>query len=162
MFFERVAIIGVGLIGGSFSLALKEGKLCGRVLGAGRSAANLKLAVERGVIDSAETDAAAAVRGADLVLVAAPVAQFEEIFLAIAPQLKPQCLVMDAGSTKRDVVAAARKALGGRIAQFVPAHPIAGAEKSGAGAASAGLFQGRRVVLTPLNENREEDIQTVA
>jgi prephenate dehydrogenase len=162
MFFDRVAIIGVGLIGGSFALALKEKQLCARVVGAGRSAANLALARERGVIDSSESDPAAAAAGADLVLVAAPVAQFEKIFLAIGPQLKPQCLVMDAGSTKRDVVAAARKALGGRIAQFVPAHPIAGAEKSGAAAASAGLFRGRRVVLAPLKENREQDIQAAA
>ena len=162
MFFDRVAIIGVGLIGGSFALALKEQKLCGRVVGAGRGAANLALARERGVIDSSESDPAAAAAGADLVLIAAPVAQFEKIFLAVGPQLKPQCLVMDAGSTKRDVVAAARKALGGRIAQFVPAHPIAGAEKSGAAAASAGLFRGRRVVLAPLKENREQDIQAAA
>jgi prephenate dehydrogenase len=162
MFFERVAIVGVGLIGGSFSLALKEKKLCRHVVGAGRSAANLARARERGVIDSSAADAAAAAAGADLVLVAAPVAQFENIFLAIGPQLKPECLVMDAGSTKRDVVAAARKALGGRIAQFIPAHPIAGAEKSGAAAASAGLFQGRRVVLAPLDENKEKDIQAIA
>ena len=162
MFFERVVIVGAGLIGGSFSLALKEKKLCGHVVGVGRGAANLALARERGVIDSSASDPAAAAAGADLVLVAAPVAQFENIFLAIGPRLKPKCLVMDAGSTKRDVVAAARKALAGRIAQFVPAHPIAGAEKSGAAAASASLFQGRRVVLTPLKENREEDIQAVA
>jgi prephenate dehydrogenase len=162
MFFERVAVVGVGLIGGSFSLALKEKQLCRHVVGAGRSAANLAVAIERGVIDSSVADAAAAVAGADLVLVAAPVAQFENIFLAIGPHLKPQCLVMDAGSTKRDVAAAARKALGGRIAQFIPAHPIAGAEKSGAAAASAGLFRGRRVVLTPLKENKEKDVQTVA
>jgi prephenate dehydrogenase len=162
MFFERVAIVGVGLIGGSFSLALKEKGLCRHVAGAGRSAGNLALARERGVIDSSAADAAAAVRDADLVLIAAPVAQFEKIFLAIGPSLKPECLVMDAGSTKRDVVAAARAALGARIAQFVPAHPIAGAEKSGAAAASAGLFQGRRLVLTPLKENKEEDVQTVS
>jgi prephenate dehydrogenase len=162
MFFDRVAVIGVGLIGGSFALALKEKKLCGHVVGAGRGAANLALAVERGVIDSSETDAAKAVRGAGLVLVAAPVAQFENIFLAIAPHLRPQCLVMDAGSTKRDVVAAARKGLGAKLGQFVPAHPIAGAEKSGAGAATASLFQGRRVVLAPLPENRKEDIETVS
>jgi len=162
MFFERVAVVGVGLIGGSFSLALKEKKLCRQVIGVGRGAANLALARERGVIDSSESDPAAAVAGADLVLVAAPVAQFENIFLAIGPRLKPECLVMDAGSTKRDVVAAARKALGGRSAQFVPAHPIAGAEKSGAAAASAELFRGRRVVLTPLKENKEKDVQAAA
>ena len=162
MFFARVAIVGVGLIGGSFSLVLKEKKFCGHVVGAGRSAANLKLALERGAIDSFEAEAAQAVRGADLVLIAAPVAQFEKIFLDIGPHLRPECLVMDAGSTKRDVVAAARRGLGARIGQFVPAHPIAGAEKSGAGAASAGLFRGRRLVLTPLEENRKEDIETIS
>jgi prephenate dehydrogenase len=165
MRFEKVAIVGVGLIGGSFALALKEKKLCGQVVGAGRGAANLALALERGVIDVTATgadSAAGAVRGADLVLVAAPVAQFETIFLAIQPVLKPECIVMDAGSTKRDVVAAARKGLGTKIAQFVPAHPIAGAEKSGAAAASADLFRGRHLVLTPLKENRKEDVETVA
>ena len=162
MFFERVAVVGVGLIGGSFSLALKEKKLCRHVVGAGRGAANLKSAKDLGVIDGIEVDAGAAARGADLVLVAAPVAQFENIFLAVAPRLSPECLVMDAGSTKRDVVAAARAALGAKIAQFVPAHPIAGAEKSGAAAAEAGLFKGRRVVLTPLKENKDKTVQAAS
>ena len=162
MFFDRVAIVGVGLIGGSFSLVLKEKKFCGHVAGAGRGAANLKLAMERGVIDSCEADAASAVAGADLVLIATPVAQFDGIMHSIREAIKPGALVMDAGSTKRDVVAAARKGLGGKIAQFVPAHPIAGAEKSGAAAASAGLFRGRRLVLTPLEENKKEDIDTIS
>jgi len=162
MFFGKAAVIGVGLIGGSFGLALKAAGLCGRVVGAGRSAANLELAVTRGAIDAFETGAAAAVRDADLVLVASPVAQFERIFLEIGPALKSDVLVMDAGSTKRDVVAAARKGLGDRIGRFVPAHPIAGAENSGAGAASAELFRDRRVVVTPLNENSKEDVETVA
>ncbi|HLX81900.1 MAG TPA: prephenate dehydrogenase/arogenate dehydrogenase family protein [Burkholderiales bacterium] len=162
MFYQRVAVIGVGLIGGSFALALKGAKRCGHVVGAGRSAANLELALERGAVDSFESEAAKAVRGADLVLVAAPVAQFEKIFLEINPHLKPDTLVMDAGSTKRDVVAAARKRLGGNIARFVPAHPIAGAEQSGAGAADAGLFRGRRLILTPLEENKKEDVETAA
>ena len=160
--FERVAVLGVGLIGGSFALALKARKLCGSVVGAGRGAANLKQAVARGAIDAAVADPGAAVRGADLVLIAAPVAQFEKIFLAIGPQLAPECLVMDAGSTKRDVVAAARATLGAKISQFVPAHPIAGAEKSGVAAASADLFHGRRLVLTPLEENSEKDVQAAA
>jgi len=165
MFFGKAAVIGVGLIGGSFGLALKAAGLCGRVVGAGRSAANLELAVARGAIDAFETGgagAAAAVRDADLVLVASPVAQFERIFLEIGPALKSDALVMDAGSTKRNVVAAARKGLGDRIARFVPAHPIAGAENSGAGAASAELFRDRRLVLTPLDENSKEDVDTIA
>jgi len=156
-----VAVVGVGLIGGSFALALKAASACVRVVGAGRGAANLQLALERGVVDAIETDAARAVRDADLVLVAAPVAQFERIFREIAPALKPEAVVTDGGSTKRDVVAAARAVLGGRLARFVPAHPVAGAEKSGAGAASAELFRGRRVVLTPLAENEAGAIERV-
>jgi len=155
--FERVAVIGVGLIGGSFALALKAAKLCGHVVGIGRSAANLQLAKERGIIDSIAAQAG----DADLVLVATPVAQFPAVLAALAPQLKPAAIVMDAGSTKRDVVAAARAALGAKIAQFVPAHPIAGAERSGAAAASADLFRGKRVVLAPLPENAAASLAAV-
>ena len=155
--FERVAVIGVGLIGGSFALALKAAKLCGHVVGIGRSAANLQLAKERCIIDSI----AAQAPDADLVLVATPVAQFPAVLAALAPQLKPSAIVMDAGSTKRDVVAAARAALGAKISQFVPAHPIAGAERSGAAAASADLFRGKRVVLAPLPENAAASLAAV-
>ena len=155
--FERVAVIGVGLIGGSFALALKAAKLCGHVVGIGRSAANLQLAKERGIIDSI----AAQAPDADLVLVATPVAQFPAVLAALAPQLKPSAIVMDAGSTKRDVVAAARAALGAKISQFVPAHPVAGAERSGAAAASADLFRGKRVVLAPLPENAAASLAAV-
>jgi len=160
MLFERVAVIGVGLIGGSFALALKAAKACSHVVGAGRNRANLELARERGVIDSIAADAVAAAHGAELVLVAAPVAQIPRIFHDIGPVLGPRALVTDGGSTKRDVVSAAT-ALGRKIAQFVPAHPIAGAEKSGAGAASAELYRGKRVVLTPLPENSEATVKRV-
>src|SRR5438093_1564588 len=143
----RLAVIGVGLIGGSFALALKQAGKVSHVVGAGRKRANLELARERRIIDSIAPDAGAAARDADLVLLAAPVAQFPAIF----SELKDcTALITDAGSTKRDVVAAARSALGARIAQFVPGHPVAGAEQSGAGAAMASLFIDRRVVLTPL------------
>ena len=161
MLFERVAILGVGLIGGSFALALKEAKACAHVVGAGRNPANLKLALERRVIDSIASDAVAAAHGADLVLLAAPLAQFPKLFRDIAPVLGPKALVTDGGSTKRDVVAAARAALGRKIGQFVPAHPIAGGEKSGAGAASAELFRGKRVVLTPLAENSDSNVKKI-
>jgi prephenate dehydrogenase len=161
MLFQRVAVVGVGLIGGSFALALKEAKACGHVVGVGRSPANLKLALSRGAIDSISTDPAVAAEGADLVLVASPVGQFEKIFRAVAASLKPDAVLTDAGSTKRDVVAAARKALKKKIGQFVPAHPIAGAEKSGAGAANAELFRGRRVVITPLKENAPAAVDKV-
>ena len=162
MRFDRVAVIGVGLIGGSFSLALKKEKLCGHVVGVGRSAANLRIALERGVVDSIAADPAAAARNADLVLVSTPVAQFAKIFQEIKNDLKTGALVTDAGSTKRDVVAVARAGLGARIPQFVPAHPIAGAEHSGAGAANPELFRGRRLVVTPLEENSRQDVETIS
>ncbi len=157
MRFERVAVIGVGLIGGSFALGLKAAKLCGHVVGIGRGAANLQLAKDKGIVDSIGTDA----RDADLILVATPVAQYPQVLASIALRLKPSAIVTDAGSTKREVVAAARAALGAKISQFVPAHPIAGAEKSGAAAASVDLFRGKRVVLTPLQENSAASLAVI-
>lgn len=159
--FQRVAVIGVGLIGGSFALALKAAGFCGQVVGAGRSHANLEEAQRRGIVDSVVPTAAQAARGANLVLVATPVAQYADVFAAIAPELGAQAIVTDAGSTKQDVVAAARAALGARLAQFVPAHPIAGAEHSGASAAHAQLYQGKRVVLTPLAETSAQALAAV-
>jgi len=157
MRFPKVAVVGVGLIGGSFALALKAAGACSHVLGIGRGAANLELAKARGIVDAIGTHVA----DADLILVATPVAQYARVLAAIAPRLKPSAIVTDAGSTKRDVVAAARAALGAKIAQFVPAHPIAGAENSGAAAADAALFRGKRVVLAPLAENSAADVQAV-
>jgi prephenate dehydrogenase len=157
----KLAVIGVGLIGGSFAAALKQAGKVSRVIGVGRSRANLEVAQSRGLIDAVAPDAAAAAREADLVLVAAPVAQFPEIFAALARALPAGSVVTDAGSTKCDVIAAARRALGAKIAQFVPAHPIAGAEHSGAPAAAATLFRERRVVLTPLAENPPQAVQRV-
>ena len=154
----KLAVIGVGLIGGSCALALKQAKAVTRVVGVGRNSANLKLALERGIVDSIAPDPASAARDADLVLVATPVAQFPAVFRSLS---ESKALITDGGSTKRDVIAAARKALGKGIARFVPAHPIAGAEKSGAAAASAELFRGKRVVLTPLRENSRESISKV-
>jgi len=154
----KLAVVGVGLIGGSFALALKQAKLATQVVGVGRNAANLKLALERGAIDSIAPDPATAARGADLILVATPVAQFPSVFASLADA---KAVITDGGSTKRDVIAAARTALGKKVAQFVPAHPIAGAENSGVGAASAELFRNRRVVLTSLRENSKPDIAKV-
>src|SRR5512134_856407 len=154
----RLAVIGVGLIGGSFALALKQAKAVSHVVGVGRNPANLKTALERGIIDSIASDVAAAARGADLVLVATPVGQYPAVFGSLRDT---KALITDGGSTKRDVIAAARKALGKGVSRFVPAHPIAGAEKSGAAAASAELFKARRVVITPLEENAAKDISTV-
>jgi len=151
---NRVAVIGVGLIGGSFALALKQAGAAQHVVGIGRNPANLKLALERGVIDSIAADAS----DCDFVLVAAPVAQFEKIFSSLKHS---KAVVTDGGSTKRDVIAAARKALGGALSHFVPAHPIAGGETSGAGAAKADLFKGKRVILTPLPENGDRAVRMV-
>jgi prephenate dehydrogenase len=154
----KLAVIGVGLIGGSFALGLKNAKAVSHVVGVGRNKANLDLALERGIIDSVAPDAASAGREADVVLVAAPVGQYESIFSALE---KSKALVTDGGSTKRDVIAAARKGLGKSIARFVPGHPIAGAEKSGAAAADPELFRNRRVVLTPLPENERDSISQI-
>lgn len=154
----KLAVIGVGLIGGSFALALKKAKAVSHVVGVGRNKANLELALERGIIDSTAPDPAAAARGADLVLISTPVAQFPAVFASLK---EAKALITDGGSTKRDVIAAARKALGKGVARFVPAHPIAGAEKSGAGAASADLFRGKRVVVTPLPENHRATVEQV-
>ncbi len=159
--FRKVVIFGVGLIGGSFSLALRREGAVAEVVGFGRSQATLDEARQLGILDRIGSDAAREVGDADLVLIATPVAQMAEIFKRIAPHLGAHTLVTDGGSTKGDVVAAARANLGDRIAQFVPSHPIAGAEKSGAAAALAGLYEGRRVVLTPLPENSKESVARV-
>ncbi|MBO9538104.1 prephenate dehydrogenase/arogenate dehydrogenase family protein [Herbaspirillum sp.] len=160
--FKKVVIFGVGLIGGSFALALRRAGKAEQIVGVGRSAASLARAKELGIIDTVATDPAVAVNGADLILLAAPVAQTEAILAAIAPHLAPDAIVTDAGSTKSDVVAAARKALGGKIAQFVPGHPIAGREKHGPEAALADLYIGKKVVITALPENRAADVERVA
>lgn len=160
--FGKIAIFGVGLIGGSFALALKKAGAVREVAGVGRSAPVLARAKELGIIDRACASAAEAVDGADLVLVAAPVAQTGAILASILPHLKPGTVVTDAGSTKCDVVAAARAALGDRIAQFVPGHPIAGREQNGPDAALDDLYAGKKAVLTPLPENSEDDVERVA
>ena len=151
--FGKVVIFGVGLIGGSFALALKAAGEVEEVVGFGRSIATLTQALELGIIDRLGVNPGQEVADADLVLIATPVGQMSEIMARIAPYLGADTVVTDGGSTKSDVVAAARAAFGERIGQFVPAHPIAGAENSGAAAARADLYRERKVVLTPLPEN---------
>jgi len=158
---NKVVICGVGLIGGSFALGLKAAGAVREVVGMGRSRAPLEEAQALGVIDRIGTDWADALAGADLVLLAMPVGQMANVMTALMPHLQAGTVVTDGGSTKADVVAAACAALGEKIAQFVPGHPIAGAEKSGVGAALSGLYQGKRVVLTPVAENTEGDIARV-
>ena len=161
----KLVVCGVGLIGGSFALAVKSAlagrRDCPRIVGMGRTRAPLEQAYKLGAIDAIETDWANALKGADLVLLGMPVGQMEATMRAMAPYLEARTVVTDGGSTKADVVAAARAALGNKVCQFVPGHPIAGAEKSGVGAAKAALYAGKRVVLTPLPENRPEDVAAV-
>jgi prephenate dehydrogenase len=160
--FAKIAVFGVGLIGGSFALALKKAGAAAQIVGVGRTASSLARAQALGIIDTISTSAADAVAGADLVLIAAPVAQTEAILASIKPHLQPGTVVTDAGSTKTDVVVAARKALGEKIAQFVPGHPIAGREQNGPEAAIVDLYAGKKVVLTPLQENAANAVTRVA
>jgi prephenate dehydrogenase len=158
---RKLAVFGVGLIGGSFAAALKQAGAVSHVVGVGRSRSNLTRAAELGLIDEIAEDAGAAVADADLVLVAVPVRQTERVLAEIAPYLSPSCAVTDGGSTKQSVVEAARRTLGARLPQFVPAHPIAGAERSGAQAASAQLYRDRLAVLTPLAETGAQFLAVV-
>lgn len=158
--FKKIVIFGVGLIGGSFALALRKANAVGEVVGFGRSTATLEQAMQLGIIDRIGTDLAE-LGDADIVLLATPVGQMAELMARIAPHLGVHTLVTDGGSTKSDVVAAARANMGNRIAQFIPAHPIAGAEKSGASAALADLYVGKKVVLTPLPENSKDAVARV-
>ena len=158
--FGTVVIFGVGLIGGSFALGLKAAGAAGRIIGLGRNPANLGRALELGVVDEISKEPAV-VAGADLVLLATPVGQMGALMGAIAPHLRKGTVVTDGGSTKQDVAALARRVFKERAAQFVPGHPIAGAEHSGVAAARADLFQGRKVVLTPLPENSAQSIRRV-
>ena len=160
--FKKITIFGVGLIGGSFALALKKAGVVEQVVGVGRSAASLARAKELGIIDVACVSVEQAVSDADLILVAAPVAQTEAILASIEPYLQKDTVVTDAGSTKADVVQAARKALGKKIAQFVPGHPIAGREQNGPDAAIVDLYVGKKAVITQLPENVEDDVAFVA
>ena len=160
--YQKIVIFGVGLIGGSFALALKKADAVACVVGIGRSRASLERALELGIIDVIGDDLPAALAGADLVMIAAPVAQTEAILAAIAPHLQPGTVVTDAGSTKADVVAGAHRALQCKIAQFVPGHPIAGRESNGPDAAIVDLYQGKKTVLTQLPENAETDVERVA
>lgn len=158
---NKLVIIGVGLIGGSFALALRKAGLVGHIVGVGRSRENLQRACELGVIDEAASDLALALQGADLVLLAIPVGQTGKIMAQISPHLEVGTIVTDAGSTKQDVVAAARSFLAGHLKNFVPGHPIAGAELSGVAAASADLFRDKNLVLTPLDETSVEVVTRV-
>lgn len=150
--FKQLGLIGCGLMGGSFALALKRSGLVETVVGYSQTQETTQKALQLGVVDRVVNTPSEAVRGADLVLIAVPVAAIEPTLQAIGPHLSDHCLVMDVGSTKQDVVMGARRALNGQIGCFVPAHPIAGKEHAGVEHASADLYAGCQVVLTPTQD----------
>ena len=157
---NKLCIIGVGLIGGSLARALRAAGQVREIVGYGRRPNALQRAVELGVIDHAEVTLAAAVQGADIVVLAVPVGAMTGI-LAELGRLSFDGIVTDAGSTKGNVVAAARTALGARFPYFIPGHPIAGTEQSGVEASQANLFRGRRVILTPASETNAQALGRV-
>ena len=160
MKFQRLALIGCGLMGGSFALALREAGLVDSIVGFSASEKTRQRAVERHVIDQACANVAEAVQGADLVLLAVPVGAMHDSFAAMREVLQPNALLMDVGSTKCDVIAAAQATLGERLSCFVPAHPIAGKEVAGIDHAEAALYQDRRTILTPLPKTGIHRLQT--
>lgn len=162
--FEQLGVIGCGLMGGSFALALRERGLVKRIVGYSKSPATTELAQQLGVIDERADSALSAMSGSDIVLMAVPVAATEATFKAIRPMVDPGVLLMDVGSTKRDVVDAARRVLRDRVGAFVPAHPIAGKESAGVQHADAQLYHRCKVILTPLPQTEPvliEKAQTV-
>ncbi len=159
---QQLTIIGVGLIGGSLARALKQAGYCQTVVGCGRTEAELQKAVELGVIDRYSTNIAEAVQAADVVLLAVPLGAMESCFRAMQGHLGADAVITDVGSSKASVVAAAEAVfVDGLPAGFVPAHPIAGTEQSGVEASFAELYQGRRVILTPLDSSSNVAVETV-
>ena len=157
--FEQLGLIGCGLMGGSFALALKRAGLVKRVVGYSKSPSTTDRARQMGVIDVEAPSALLAVSGADIVLIAVPVASTEATFKSIKHLVTPQMLIMDVGSTKRDVVDAGRRSLREQIGCFVPTHPITGKEVSGVENADADLYAGRQVVLTPIERTNPVQLQ---
>ena len=157
--FEQLGLIGCGLMGGSFALALKRARLVKRVFGYSKSPSTTERSRQLGVIDVTAPSALLAVSGADLVLIAVPVGASEATFKAIRHGITDQMLVMDVGSTKGDVIEAARRGLQDQLGAFVPAHPIAGKEAAGVEHADAALYTGRQVVLTPIKATRRSNVQ---
>ena len=157
--FEQLGIIGCGLMGGSFALALKRAGLVKKVVGYSKSPASVEHACLMGIVDEPAESAMQAVVGSDIVLIAVPVAATETTFKAIQHLVKPDMLIKDVGSTKRDVIDAGRRALRERIGSFVPAHPIAGKEVSGIEHADADLYHGKQVILTPIERTLAPQLQ---
>ena len=161
MLIQRLSIIGVGLIGGSLARALKEAGQCAEIIGCGRNVANLQTAVDLGVIDSYETEMQQAVKGADVVVVATPLGAIAHSLQTIAPALKKTAIVTDVGSAKQSVADAMLQYLPEHLDYCVPAHPIAGGEKSGVTASRIDLFKQRRVIVTPLPQTSASSQQLI-
>ncbi|PQA78939.1 prephenate dehydrogenase/arogenate dehydrogenase family protein [Rhodoferax sp. TS-BS-61-7] len=157
--FEQLGLIGCGLMGGSFALALKRAGLVKRVVGYSKSPSTTERARQMGVIDIEAPSALLAVSGADIVLIAVPVSATEATFKAIKHLVTPSMLIMDVGSTKRDVIDAGRRGLREHIGSFVPAHPIAGKELSGVEHADADLYAGKQIILTPIERTLTTQLQ---
>jgi prephenate dehydrogenase len=158
---NKLCVIGVGLIGGSLAIALRNAGYCGEIIGAGRSAERLQVAKDLGVVDTFSTDIAAAVSDADMVFVAVPMGTMATIFSQINGHLKPGAVVTDGGSAKVSVINDAKKHLTQSFSQFVAGHPIAGTEQSGVEAAFAELYQDRRIIITPASETDPEAVNKV-
>ena len=158
---NRLAIIGMGLIGGSLSLALKQAGRVKHVVGFSRQASTRSEALSLGIIDSAECNIADAIKNAEIVVLAVPVGAIADTLISIAPYVTDNMIITDVGSVKAQVVDSAKLALGDKFRQFVPGHPIAGTEKSGPAAAFAELYQEHRVVLTPTKQTDEEAVKKV-
>ena len=159
---DKLAVIGVGLIGSSLSLALKQASAVRQVIGYGRNRQNLEKGLELGALDAIGEDIGDCVDGADMIVVAVPLGAMRGVLAEIAPAVGADAVITDVGCAKGSVVAAARAELGERMPRFVPGHPIAGTEKSGVEAGFASLYQGRRVILTPLAETAADASERVA
>ncbi len=155
MLFKKITILGVGLIGGSLARALKRDRLCEIITGYGRDEVGLQKAVELGVVDDYSLEIKEAVRDADVIMLATPLSSTERLLANMKDGLKPDCIITDVGSAKGVVVNAARKTLPERMRFFVPAHPIAGTERSGVESSFAELFEQHVVIITPLAETDE-------
>jgi len=163
MSINRIAILGVGLIGGSLARVLRREEFCKNIIGYGRHEENLKKAIELGVIDQYELAPALAVKDADVVVLATPLATNESLFVKIRDSLKADAVITDVGSAKGNIIDAARKVLtNGQLVKFVPGHPIAGTEKNGVEASFPELFADRLVILTPLNESDKASINLIS
>ena len=162
MLIKRLAIIGVGLIGGSLARALRAKGEVGEVVGCGRGKANLEKAVELGVIDSYTHDVAEAVAGADMIFLAVPLGAMRDTFTAMQGHLMDGATITDGGSSKGSVVEDCRAVFGRDLPELVPGHPIAGTENSGVEASFPELYQNRRVILTPTEATSSEALQRVS